>query len=117
METDDPLRYDAHWVPIWKTSLRSLEGMPMAIERFRMMGEGLKWVCSSQEGEVATGDAFPLNTAALTTTPRQQGAVMVVQESPFMKGIYLTVGDWTFNLYKEGVVRIDNPTCAHSFCR
>jgi hypothetical protein len=42
-------------------------------------------------------------------TPRQQGAVMVVQESPFMPGVYLTVGDWTFHIWKE--VRCASP-CA-----
>ena len=26
----------------------------------------------------------------------------MIQESPFMPGVFLTVGDWTFNLWKEG---------------
>lgn len=75
----------------------------MSIERFRMTGEGLGWIASSQEGEVATGDGFPQMGAAKTIFNRQQGAVMVIQESPFMPGVFLTVGDWTFNLWKEGV--------------
>eukprot|EP01047_Picozoa_sp_COSAG01_P056810 COSAG01_NODE_6486_length_3637_cov_1.813737_4_plen_185_part_00 len=67
LSDSDPLSYDALWKPIWKTSLRSLSGSsPMAIERFRMTGEGLNWVASSQEGEVATGEGFPLTAAAKT---------------------------------------------------
>eukprot|EP01051_Picozoa_sp_SAG22_P012218 SAG22_NODE_1249_length_5012_cov_1.781396_4_plen_92_part_00 len=32
-----------------------------------------------------------------------RGPVVAVQESPFMEGVYLTVGDWTFAIWKVGV--------------
>jgi hypothetical protein len=75
---------------------------PLSIERLRW-GPGLNWVCSSQEGEVARGDGLPYNAPVKTISLHHGGAVMVVDKSPFMDGIYLTVGDWTFHVWKEGL--------------
>ena len=100
---EDPLSYDCHWTPIWKTALRSSEGTsPLAIERLRW-GPGLQWTCSSQEGEVARGDGLPQNAATQSIALHHGGAVMVVEESPFLDGFYLTVGDWTFHIWKIGL--------------
>ena len=102
---EDPLSYDCHWTPIWKTALKSSEGTgPFSIERLRW-GPGLSWCCSSQEGEVARGEGLPYNAPTNTISLHHGGAVMVVEASPFLEGIYLTVGEWTFHVWKEGVAQ------------
>ena len=45
--------------------------------------------------------------------PAHTGPAVSMRRSPFVKEIYLSVGDWTFNLWKEGV---GSPLFVSPFC-
>jgi hypothetical protein len=46
------------------------------------------------------GDSAP--AAALSTVCCHCGPLVAVQRSPFLEGVMLTVGDWTFQIWREG---------------
>lgn len=99
----DPMCYDCQWNPTWRCNLTGASGgTAMSFEKLQM-AEGLKWMASTQEGEVAIGEAFPAAGARKDISICHRGPVVSVQESPFMEGVFLTVGDWTFSIWKEGV--------------
>jgi hypothetical protein len=96
----DPMRYDCNWTPVWKCALTSSMGTSsMAFEVFNL-GPQLNWMASSQEGEVAFGDGFPAAGARKSISVAHHGPVVSVAESPFIAGTYLTVGDWTFHIWR-----------------
>jgi len=112
----NPKTYELIWTPTHKITLTRIDiaGDLSAIKFAFRMGQGAMkgmnsvFYATSMEGEVAVADFerppdvdHPEFTKTLYT--HHSGPVVALQRSPFFEDILLSVGDWTFKIWKEGV--------------
>eukprot|EP00967_Tisochrysis_lutea_P076982 scaffold104367_cov28-Tisochrysis_lutea.AAC.4 len=102
------------WGPTYRmpliepTSGAQQRGVLMTIESPETAEEPAKVVCATEEGDFVTASLANPGTEA---GPRGVNSVlrghcapcMSLSKSPFVRGVYLTVGDWTFSVWRDGL--------------
>ncbi|GMH45419.1 hypothetical protein BSKO_13376 [Bryopsis sp. KO-2023] len=98
------------WRPIYTVALIGCEGGDLASLQFSFsLQDAFKteFFASSFDGEVAYADwvrpedeEHPEHTKSITMS--HCGPVKSLQRSPFFDGVLLSVGDWTFQIWREG---------------
>jgi len=120
------------WNPTFKFQLKDLSGELHGGCQLNVVdtGDGAKFVVTSESGELVTGhwkktkgEEAALEDEEADTGPFVQsvapghfGSCQTLQVSPFFPDIWLTVGDWRFSIWKDGV---DQPIFSSPFqpCR
>jgi len=117
------------WAPLFKVSMNSVEGsgeLGGCQLLIRPSAEGSNFAVTTEDGELVFADwcvreAAGEDGAGGTTPARSWSSAHCapctsLQQSPFLDDVILTVGDWTFNIFKLGV---KEPvfTSTHSVCR
>lgn len=118
------------WNPTFKFQLKDLSGELYAGCQLSVVdtGEGAKFVCTTEAGQLVTGNWKKLKgeealeeeegdgPLVQSVAPGHFGSCKTLQVSPFFPDIWLTVGDWRLCLWKDGV---DTPIFASPFqpCR
>mmetsp|Transcript_38086 Transcript_38086/g.64023 ORF Transcript_38086/g.64023 Transcript_38086/m.64023 type:complete len:812 (-) Transcript_38086:308-2743(-) len=118
----DPKKGEIVWVPTYSITLNRVEvAGDLSAVKFAFSFENgfsnMFWA-TSMDGEVVYADFIkppdvdhPEFTKAVYNA--HFGDTASIQRSPFFKDILLTVGDWTFNIWKEGhSMPIFNSACA-----
>jgi len=119
------------WNPIFKFQLKGVSGEVHGGCQLSVVdtGDGAKFICTSEAGELVMGswkkmkgeeggedDDDATRPFVQSVAPGHFGACQALQCSPFFPDIWLTVGDWRFSVWKEGV---DQPIFSSPFqpCR
>jgi WD40 repeat protein len=120
------------WNPTFKFSLKSASGELHGGCQLSVVStpEGAKFICTTESGALisATWNKLKGSAEAMdddeaadgpfvqSASPGHFGACQSLQRSPFFADTWLTVGDWRFSLWKEGV---DEPIFSSPFqpCR
>jgi len=99
------------WSPIYKIGLTRGEvagDLGACKFIFGNIASTTKFYCTSLDGEVAycdfekpEGETHPEYTKMVSDS--HSGQVVAVERSPFFPDIILSVGDWTFKIFKEGI--------------
>jgi len=107
----DLKKNEIFWIPTFKIGLTrgEIAGDLGAFKFiFGNISSTTKFFCTSMDGEVAycdfekpDGETHPEHTKMVSDS--HSGQVVAVERSPFFPDIILSVGDWTFKIFKEGV--------------
>jgi len=112
------------WGPIAKMNLHNPDGAMELSPVFGLLdvSDDPQGKCSvytvTEEGEFTTIDLSAPNVENFTkgvksVIPGHYGPCVALQRSPFVPGVHLSVGDWTFNVWREG---ISSPLFSSPFC-
>ena len=108
----DAKRFDVLWNPVHRVTLAKGEGSSGEVGGSHLAigdaGDGTQFFCATEEGELIGANWHPDEA---DEKPRflqeimvgHYGACTALERSPFFHDILLTVGDWTFNLWRDGV--------------
>jgi len=107
------------WNPTFKFQLKSTSGEFHGGCQLSVVdtGDGAKFICTTESGELVQGMWKKMKgeeQASLeedegegpfvqSVAPGHFGPCKTLQNSPFFPDIWLTVGDWRFSIWKEGV--------------
>ncbi|KAK3283163.1 hypothetical protein CYMTET_9130 [Cymbomonas tetramitiformis] len=108
----DPKRGEIIWTPTYSVTLTRLDiaGDLSAVKFSFSTISGLKstFFGTSMDGEVVYADFLrpddvdhPEFTKSVSSA--HFGPVLALQRSPFFEDIILSIGDWSFKIYKEGI--------------
>lgn len=109
---EDPKKHELLWTPTYKIGLtRGDVAGDLAAIKFNfgdLKNHSSMFFCSSMDGEVALcdfakpdDDPHPEHSKLVSAT--HAGPVGSIERSPFFPDILISVGDWTFKIFKEGV--------------
>ena len=108
---EDPDAKEPKWAPIFSLPLGKPDGSSSSVGAIKLaLGDNNVMMCVSEEGEVAEIDwtaratedrAKPDTVKSVQRAHFQAGAT--IERSPHFQDIFLTVGDWTFSIWKVGV--------------
>lgn len=108
---EDPDAKEPKWAPIFSLPLGKIDGSTGSVGAVKLaLGDGTLMMAVTEEGEVseldwgarATEDRAKPDTVKSVQRAHFQAAT-TVERSPHFSDIYLTVGDWTFSIWKVGV--------------
>lgn len=119
------------WNPTFKFQLKGISGDIHGGSQLSVvdLGDGVKFLCTTESGELCTGvwkkvkgeehaidDDEGDRPFVQSVAAGHFGTCNTLQMSPFFPDIWLTVGDWRFNIWKDGV---DEPIFTSPFqpCR
>jgi|AntAceMinimDraft_1070359.scaffolds.fasta_scaffold14440_1 WD40 repeat protein len=108
---EDPKKHEMLWGPMYKISMtRGDVAGDLAAIKFNfgdLKNDSSMLYCSSMDGEVALCDFSkpdndPHPEHAKLVSSAHAGPVRSIERSPFFPDIMMSVGDWTFKLFKQG---------------
>eukprot|EP00163_Fabomonas_tropica_P007615 TRINITY_DN17322_c0_g1_i1.p1 TRINITY_DN17322_c0_g1~~TRINITY_DN17322_c0_g1_i1.p1 ORF type:complete len:1010 (-),score=296.65 TRINITY_DN17322_c0_g1_i1:345-3374(-) len=108
----DPRKPEAVWNPSYRIPLIKVDGSSSEISGSRLSigppDAGSNFYVATEEGELVHADWAPAENEEkvrwiVGMTKGHHSACTALQRSPFYPDTLLTVGDWTFNIWKEGV--------------
>jgi dynein intermediate chain 3, axonemal len=113
------------WTPHFKLPLTKMGGVgELLLRKICLLGEESqsRFLCATEEGELVDADWREANAGLVTKKgdggedgvsgesknvnmicPDHFRPCVSLQQSPFFKDIFLSVGDWSFNIWKQGV--------------
>ena len=109
---EDPKKHELLWTPTYKIKLtRGEVAGDLAAIKFNfgdLKNDETTFFCSSMDGEVAVcdftkpdNDPHPEHSKLVSFY--HAGPVRSIERSPFFPDIIMSVGDWTFKIFKQGV--------------
>lgn len=103
----DVKEMDLFWIPLYRLALtRTDMREELTLSAFSVVHNHTKLLAATEDGEMVSADwgTIAENPKIQTTIyPWHQGAVRSLERSPFFEDIFLTVGDWTVAVWKEGL--------------
>lgn len=102
------------WGPTYRMPLtipgdtKEQRGVLMALDLLESAEAQSSLLCGSEEGDLVVASlANPGSEGpprgVTSVLPSHCSPCTALHKSPFVKGVHMTVGDWTFNIWKEGV--------------
>lgn len=98
---------DLFWVPLYRAALtRADMREELTLSAISLVHNQTKLLAATEDGEVVMADwGTVADNPKIQSTilPWHQGPIRSLERSPFFEDIFLTVGDWTVAVWKEGL--------------